>query len=53
VFPDFEEEFIPKLKEKTGELSLESNDESIAEICKRISSDFEKLAIVLSKIKLT
>jgi hypothetical protein len=53
VFPDFEEEFIPKLKEKTGELSLKSNDESIAEICKRISSDFEKLAIVLSKIKLT
>ncbi len=47
IFPDFEEEFTPKKEE----VSLESSDESIVEICKRISVDFEKLAIVLSKLK--
>jgi hypothetical protein len=46
IFPDFEEEFTPK----KVEVSLESSDESIVEICKRISADFEKLATVLSKL---
>ena len=34
VFPNFEDEFIPRLKEKTEELSLDlpSEDESMAEI---------------------
>jgi hypothetical protein len=34
VFPDFEEQFIPKLKEKTEELSLDlpTEDEGMAEI---------------------
>lgn len=46
IFPDFEEEFIPK----KVEVSLESSEESVVEICKRISADFEKLATVLSKL---
>ena len=46
LFPDFEEEFIPKEKE----ITLKSSEDSIVEICKRISTDFEKLAIVLSKL---
>ena len=39
VFPNFEDEFIPKLKEKTEELSLDlpSEDESMAEITIRDS----------------
>ena len=41
VFPDFEEEFIPKLKEVKEELSL---DESASDILLRIATDFQKLA---------
>jgi hypothetical protein len=41
VFPDFEEEFIPKLKEVKEELSL---DESASDILLRIAEDFQKLA---------
>ena len=49
VFPDFEND----LTSKKEEISLESSEESIVEICTRISADFQKLAIALSKIKLT
>lgn len=45
VFPDFEEEFIPKLKEVKEELSL--NDETASHILLRIAADFQKLAIKL------
>ena len=48
LFPDFEAEFPPKETEEVFH-----SDESIVEICKRISNDFEKLAIALSKLKLT
>lgn len=41
VFPDFEEQFIPKLKEAKEELSL---DESASDILLRIAADFQKLA---------
>lgn len=41
VFPDFEEQFIPKLKEAKEELSLE---ESASDILLRIAADFQKLA---------
>lgn len=41
VFPDFENEFIPKLKETKEELSL---DESASDILLRIAADFQKLA---------
>jgi hypothetical protein len=41
VFPDFENEFIPKLKETKEELSL---DESASDILLRIAIDFQKLA---------
>lgn len=41
VFPDFEEQFIPKLKEVKEELSL---DESASDILLRIAEDFQKLA---------
>lgn len=41
VFPDFENEFIPKLKETKEELSLE---ESTSDILLRIATDFQKLA---------
>ena len=41
VFPDFENEFIPKLKETKEELSL---DESTSDILLRIAADFQKLA---------
>lgn len=41
VFPDFENEFIPKLKEVKEELSL---DESASDILLRIAADFQKLA---------
>lgn len=41
VFPDFEEQFIPKLKEVKEELSL---DESTSDILLRIAQDFQKLA---------
>lgn len=41
VFPDFENEFIPKLKESKEELSL---DESASDILLRIATDFQKLA---------
>jgi hypothetical protein len=41
VFPDFEEQFIPKLKEVKEELSLE---ESASDILLRIAADFQKLA---------
>lgn len=41
VFPDFEEQFIPKLKEVKEELSL---DESASDILLRIATDFQKLA---------
>jgi hypothetical protein len=41
VFPDFENEFIPKLKETNEELSL---DESASDILLRIATDFQKLA---------
>jgi hypothetical protein len=41
VFPDFENEFIPKLKEAKEELSL---DESASDILLRIAADFQKLA---------
>ena len=41
VFPDFEEQFIPKLKEVKEELSIE---ESTQDILLRIAADLEKLA---------
>lgn len=41
VFPDFEEQFIPKLKEVKEELSTE---ESASDILLRIAADFQKLA---------
>lgn len=41
VFPDFENEFIPKLKDVKEELSL---DESASDILLRIATDFQKLA---------
>ena len=41
VFPDFENEYIPKLKETKEELSLE---ESTSDILLRIAADFQKLA---------
>lgn len=41
VFPDFENEFIPKLKDVKEELSL---DESASDILLRIAADFQKLA---------
>ena len=41
VFPNFEEQFIPKLKEVQEELSLE---ESTQDILLRIAADLEKLA---------
>lgn len=41
VFPDFENEFIPKLKETKEELSL---NESASDILLRIATDFQKLA---------
>ena len=41
VFPDFENEFIPKLKEVKEELSIE---ESTQDILLRIAADLEKLA---------
>ena len=41
VFPDIEEQFIPKLKEVKEELSL---DESTSDILLRISEEFQKLA---------
>jgi hypothetical protein len=41
VFPDFENEFIPKLKEAKEELFL---DESASDILLRIATDFQKLA---------
>lgn len=41
VFPDFENEFIPKLKDAKEELSL---DESASDILLRIAADFQKLA---------
>ena len=41
VFPDFENEFIPKLKDTKEELSLE---ESTSDILLRIAADFQKLA---------
>lgn len=41
VFPDFENEFIPKLKETKEELSL---DDSASDILLRIATDFQKLA---------
>ena len=49
LFPDFEAEFPAKDVEEV----FHSDNESIVEICKRISNDFEKLAIALSKLKLT
>ena len=41
VFPDFEDQFIPKLKETKEDLSI---DESASDILLRISGDFQKLA---------
>jgi len=41
VFPDFENEYIPKLKEVKETLSL---DESASDILLRIAADFQKLA---------
>ena len=48
LFPNFEKDYSPKVEE----VVLNAEDDSIVEICKRISNDFEKLAIALSKIKL-
>jgi len=58
LFPDFEDEF-PKKEEEVPSFDLESKpvietsnkDESIIEICKRISEDFQKLAVAISKLK--
>lgn len=41
VFPDFENEFIPKLKEAKEDLSL---DESASDILIRIATEFQKLS---------
>jgi hypothetical protein len=50
IFPDFVEAYAST----PTNLSLDDeSSESMVEICKRISNDFEKLAIALSKIKLT
>jgi hypothetical protein len=43
VFPDFEKEFIPKLKEKTEDVFY-SDEESASDILLRIAADFQKLA---------
>jgi hypothetical protein len=43
VFPDFEKEFIPKLKEKTEDVFY-SDEESASDILLRITADFQKLA---------
>lgn len=59
LFPDFEEQY-PKKEDEVPSFDLESKpivetsskDESIMEICRRISTDFDKLAVALSKIKL-
>lgn len=59
LFPDFEEQY-PKKEDEVPSFDLESKpvaetsgkDESIMEICRRISADFDKLAVALSKIKL-
>jgi hypothetical protein len=48
LFPNFEKEYSPKVEG----LALNAKDDSIIEICKRISNDFEKLATLLSKITL-
>jgi hypothetical protein len=45
VFPDFEEEFVPKLKEKIGDVALHIiGEESASDILLRIATDFQKLA---------
>jgi hypothetical protein len=45
VFPDFEEEFGPKLKEKIGDVALHIiGEESASDILLRIATDFQKLA---------
>jgi hypothetical protein len=45
VFPDFENEFIPKLKENIGEVALHvTGQESASDILLRIAADFQKLA---------
>ena len=45
VFPDFEEEFVPKLKEKIGDVALHiTGQESASDILLRIATDFQKLA---------
>ena len=50
IVPDFVEAYAAT----PTTLSLDDEfSESMVEICKRISNDFEKLAIALSKIKLT
>ena len=41
VFPDFEEQYIPKLKDAKEDLSI---DESASDILLRIAEDFQKLA---------
>lgn len=41
VFPDFEEQYIPKLKDVKEDLSI---DESASDILLRIAEDFQKLA---------
>jgi hypothetical protein len=45
VFPDFENELIPKLKENIGEVALHvTGQESASDILLRIAADFQKLA---------
>jgi hypothetical protein len=44
VFPDFEDEFIPKLKENVEDLQFVEKQESASHILLRIAEDFQKLA---------
>ncbi len=49
VFPDFEDEFIPKLKENVEDLQFVEKQESASHILLRIAEDFQKLAQTLKQ----
>lgn len=49
VFPDFEDEFIPKLKENVEDIQFVDKQESASHILLRIAEDFQKLAQTLKQ----
>ncbi len=49
VFPDFENEFIPKLKENVEDIQFVDKQESASHILLRIAEDFQKLAQTLKQ----